>query len=87
MEGPNLPVGESTLPLTGAGLVFGLDDHHSSLRGTQLQGDHSVPSLPRSAHLDGVGLQVLLAGPGRDGPLDGHDHLGPLVIRKLYNAY
>ena len=45
MEGPNLPVGESALPLTGAGLVFGLDDHHSSLRGTQLQGDHSVPPL------------------------------------------
>ena len=32
-----LPVRESSLPLTGSSLVFGLDDHDSSLCGTELQ--------------------------------------------------
>ena len=35
------------------------------------------------AHLDGVGLEVLLAHAGRDGPLDGHDHDRPLLQELL----
>ena len=33
---PHLPVGERPLPLAGSGLVFGLDDHDTPLRGAQL---------------------------------------------------
>ena len=35
------------------------------------------------AHRDGVGLEVLLALAWRNRPLDGHDHLGPLLQELL----
>ena len=34
-------------------------------------------------HRDGVGLEVLLALAWRNRPLDGHDHLGPLLQELL----
>lgn len=36
-------------------------------------------------HLYGVGLQVLLAGPGRYGRLNWHDHFSPLELGKYEN--
>ena len=35
------------------------------------------------SHRDRVRLQILLAFAGRDRPLDGHDHLGPLLQELL----
>ena len=48
-EGNYLPVGESSLPLTGSSLVFGLDHHHPSLCGTELQ--HQAVTVTLSSHL------------------------------------